>query len=67
MVLRARAEHKIDLRSSWVVGDKHSDILLAKAVGARSILLRTGELKEEPTADYVVNTLSEAVKIILDA
>jgi heptosyltransferase-2 len=67
MVLRARAEHKIDLRSSWIVGDKHSDILLAKAVGARSILLRTGELMEEPTADYVVNTLSEAVKIILDA
>jgi len=66
-VLRARAEHKIDLRSSWVVGDKESDILLAKAVGARSILLRTGELMEYPAADYVVNTLSEAVKIILDA
>ncbi len=66
MVLRARAEHKINLKSSWVVGDKHSDILLAKAVGARSILLRSDKLMEYPAADYVVNTLSEAVKIILD-
>ncbi len=65
MLLRARAEHNIDLKKSWVVGDKDSDIMLAKASGARSILVMTGELKDHPEADHLAANLSEAVRIIL--
>lgn len=67
MLLRARAEHNINLKGSWVVGDKDSDIMLAKAVGARSILVKTGELKGHPEADHVAENLTEAVRIILNS
>ncbi|MFN3740622.1 MAG: lipopolysaccharide heptosyltransferase II [Thermodesulfovibrionales bacterium] len=65
MLLRARAEHNIDFKGSWVVGDKESDILLAKAVGARTVLVKTGELKGHQEADYMAENLTEAVRIIL--
>ena len=39
---RAAGEHSIDLRQSFVVGDRYGDIELAKNAGARSILVRTG-------------------------
>ncbi len=65
MLLQARAEHNIDLRGSWVVGDKDADMLLARAVGARSVLVQTGKQAESAHADYVVPSLDEAVKLIL--
>ena len=65
MLFQARAEHNLDLKGSWVIGDKASDLMLAKTVGARSILVRTGELKESEEADFVVDTLTEAVRVIL--
>jgi D-glycero-D-manno-heptose 1,7-bisphosphate phosphatase len=42
MLLRAAKEHAIDLQRSFVVGDRQSDIELARRVGACSILVRTG-------------------------
>ncbi|MBI3592333.1 MAG: lipopolysaccharide heptosyltransferase II, partial [Nitrospirae bacterium] len=39
MLLKARARHMINLRESYVVGDKNADMLLAKAVGAKGILV----------------------------
>lgn len=65
MLLMARAEHNIDLKGSWVIGDKVSDIMLARVVGARSILVKTGELKDHPEADHVAENLREAMMIIL--
>src|SRR5437588_1541734 len=70
----AAREHNIDLSSSFVVGDKASDINLAKNAGARSTLVLTGYGREtlahprrwpcEP--DYVAENLLEAVNQILD-
>lgn len=65
MLLRARTERGIDLRRSWVVGDKDVDMLLARAVGARSILVKTGKQTESEYADFIANGLDEAVKLIL--
>jgi D-glycero-D-manno-heptose 1,7-bisphosphate phosphatase len=42
MLAQASAEHRVDLHSSFVVGDRHSDVELAHRVGARSIMVRTG-------------------------
>mgnify|MGYP000017646544 CR=1 FL=1 len=66
MILRARSSHRINLRESFVVGDKESDMLLAKAVGAKGILVQTGKLQESQHANYTAATLSEAVKWILN-
>ena len=65
MILRARAEHGIDLKKSFVIGDKELDMLLAKAAGARGIFVLTGHGTESANADYVAKDLNEAVKWIL--
>ena len=65
MLLRARADYGIDLKRSFVVGDKDADMLLAKAVGARGILVRTGLQNKSAHADAVVDDLDNAIKYIL--
>jgi heptosyltransferase-2 len=62
----ARADHNIDLKQSFVVGDKDSDMLLARAVGATGILLEAGKDSLSAYADFRVRNIEEAVKIILN-
>ncbi len=65
MLLTARAEHKINLRESYVVGDKDADMMLAKAVGVKGILVRTGKQQESAYADFVVENLKGVVDLII--
>ncbi len=66
MLLRAREEFGIDLKQSYVVGDKESDMILAKAVGAKGILVQTGQVKESQYADVIVSDIKEVVNLILE-
>ena len=66
LLFEARAEHKINLKKSFVVGDKEIDMLLAKAVGAKGLMVKTGKENYSANADFIVKDLSEAVKIISD-
>ncbi len=70
----ASAAHGIDLKQSFVVGDRYGDIELAHRAGARSILVRTGygegELqwhaqKWALEPDFIAADLSGAVDWIL--
>lgn len=66
---RARQRHGIDFGSSWMIGDKSSDIQAGKNIGARTILVMTGYAGKEPGAidikpDFVVSDLKEAVEKI---
>jgi len=65
MLLRARAEHGIDLKKSYVVGDKEDDMILSKMVGAKAILVQTGKFRESLYADFIAKDLKEAVDIII--
>ena len=65
MLFQARSRHKINLKKSYVVGDKESDMLLAKAVGAKGILVQTDKLRESPNADFTAKNLTEAVNFII--
>jgi D,D-heptose 1,7-bisphosphate phosphatase len=73
MVRRAQEDLGIDVPRSYVVGDHLGDILLAKNVGARSILVATGHGADEIEKltgrgiepDFVVKNLAEAVDRIL--
>ncbi len=74
MLERAAREHAIDLHRSFVVGDRHGDIELARSAGARSILVRTGygegenlwnALKWQFKPDFVAADLADAVHWIL--
>lgn len=64
MLVEARSAHGIDLRGSYVVGDRDSDMLLARAVGAKGILIRNGALETSEHADAVADTLEDAVRLI---
>ncbi len=74
MLYQAASEMGLDLHSSFVVGDKWSDVELAHRVGARAVLVRTGHGESEagrdreanPGANAVVSDLGEAVDWILD-
>ncbi len=63
---KARLEHRINLKASYVIGDTTIDILLAKAVNAKGILVLTGHDKESEQADFVAQNLTEAVDWILN-
>ena len=70
LLLQAAKQLKIDLSSSWMVGDRRSDIAAGKAAGTRTILVKTGDGGEggvDPPikSDYIACDLAEAVKIIL--
>ena len=65
LLLDARVDYDIDLKKSFVVGDKDSDMLLARSVGATGILVATGQDKISPHADFAVKDLTEAVDLII--
>lgn len=64
LLMQARQEHHIDLKNSYVVGDKASDMLLAKAVGATGIFVRTGQESVSADADFTVADLAEVASLI---
>jgi D-glycero-D-manno-heptose 1,7-bisphosphate phosphatase len=75
MLTRASGEHGLNLARSFVVGDRLGDIELGRAVGARSILVRTGNGENELASnaaswavqpDFVAPTLTEAAEWIVE-
>jgi histidinol-phosphate phosphatase family protein len=69
MALAAARDHAIELARSIVIGDKACDIDLGKAIGARTMLVRTGYGACEEAAgtcspDDVANDLMDAARII---
>ena len=70
MLLRAEKELNIDLKHSFMVGDKLSDVEAGKRAGCKTIMVKTGygagELKSNQIeCNYVADDLYEAVKHIL--
>ena len=67
MLLRASASGGIDLKRSFLVGDRWRDIDCARAAGCGAIFIDHGyeeALREDP--DVIVSTFGEAVSAILD-
>ena len=70
LLLRAARDLHIDLKRSYMIGDTMKDIQTGKAVGAKSILVRTGYGSDEKTEgglipDYIAQDLLDAVCWIL--
>lgn len=66
---RAAAEHGFRLHDCFVIGDKRCDTELGRAIGATSLLVRTGygaetEKKQLTVADYIVDDLADAARTI---
>jgi D-glycero-D-manno-heptose 1,7-bisphosphate phosphatase len=74
MVEDAVRDLQIDPAASWVIGDKWLDVDLGHAVGARSILVRTGwgadqerRRPEGQRVDAICDNLIQAVSVIIAA
>ncbi len=67
LALQAAADHGIDLKRSFVIGDKAADVELGQAVGATSILVRTGYGREHEAKcrpDHVCDDVLAAARLI---
>jgi D-glycero-D-manno-heptose 1,7-bisphosphate phosphatase len=71
LIVRAAAEHEIDLKRSFVVGDKAADVEMAKRAEAKGILVLTGKGAEEEerleeSPDFVAKDILDAIMWILE-
>jgi histidinol-phosphate phosphatase family protein len=74
LLRRALEEAGIETRRIFIVGDALSDMEAGQGVSAVSIMVKTGRGREQleslgvgdPTPDFVVEDISEAVEIILN-
>jgi D-glycero-D-manno-heptose 1,7-bisphosphate phosphatase len=66
LILRAAAELNIDLKRSYVIGDRWRDVDCARAAGCQVILIQRGykePLREAP--DFTVANFNDAVTAVL--
>ena len=75
LIHQAVEELKVNAAQSYVVGDKHIDMLLAQAVGSIGVLVMTSEFSQEAVkamerdqcqVGYVASSFSEAADWIVD-
>jgi histidinol phosphatase-like enzyme len=70
LLYQAQAKLGLDLKDCWVIGDKPTDVMLARAVGGRGILVGTGHSGDGANwalangHDFAVD-LNEAAEIIV--
>lgn len=65
MLRRAASEHRFSLGAAVMIGDNETDVLAGRAAGTATILLRPGQRTASRDADFVVDDLAEAVRLIL--
>ncbi len=65
LLCRARCRHGIKLGDSYIIGDKESDVRLAKHTKSTGILLSSTPLFENTCASYIAPDLGKAVDWIL--
>lgn len=67
LLLKAAERHGIDLKRSWMIGDRWRDVEAGQAAGCRTILVDY-DYPAEPRPkqpDAIVRSLSEAVPVVL--
>jgi len=62
---KAGLRHSINLKESYMIGDRESDVLMAKRGGAKGILLSSAAQPEITSASYIAKELDDAVEWIL--
>jgi D-glycero-D-manno-heptose 1,7-bisphosphate phosphatase len=65
LLFDAAREYEIDLKGSWSIGDRESDIKAGKAAGTKTILVQTGNTPaSSKDATYAAKDLLEAIEYI---
>jgi D-glycero-D-manno-heptose 1,7-bisphosphate phosphatase len=67
LLLEAASDWKIDLRASFMVGDRGKDIEAGRRAGCRTILIENSQgSKQESSPDHFANSFPEATSWILN-
>ena len=68
MIFEAQREHRLDLRRSFFIGDKASDIGCGRNASVRTILVQTGYGTSQINtgADWIARDIAHAADIILE-
>ncbi len=69
-LLQAAEDHHLDLRQSWFIGDRVTDMRCGRAAGTRTLWIDTGQEPEQPGSelfDLRCRSLPEAVEALLAA
>jgi D-glycero-D-manno-heptose 1,7-bisphosphate phosphatase len=64
LILEAAKVFGIDLKRSWMVGDKDSDVLCAKNAGVHAILAQSDKYQQTTESVSVASDLKDALKFI---
>lgn len=65
MIFKALEDFKISLNDSWLIGDSESDVALGRNLNIKTIKVSEKKKSDKLKANYYVNNLETAVKIIL--
>lgn len=67
MFFEAQKKHKVDMHSSWLIGDKETDIDAATAANiGKKVLVRSGHPFSEAKskADYIIDSIADIRKVL---
>jgi len=67
MLLEARGKYNIDMKNSWMIGDKEADVRAANAAGIENtILVKTGHDIDEANSDakFILKSMQDTIEII---
>jgi len=65
LILKAAREHKIDLKTSWMIGDTAGDMEAGRSVGCKTALLQDSTEPVNHSADLAAPSLLAAAREIL--
>jgi D-glycero-D-manno-heptose 1,7-bisphosphate phosphatase len=69
MLLQAQKKHDIDMKKSWLIGDKEDDIIAAKNSGIdNTILVKSAHRnkEKESNATYFLQSIQDTTKVIIN-
>jgi D-glycero-D-manno-heptose 1,7-bisphosphate phosphatase len=67
MFIEARGKYNIDMKNSWMIGDKEADVRAANAAGIENtILVKTGHDIDEANSDakFILKSMHDTIQII---
>jgi D-glycero-D-manno-heptose 1,7-bisphosphate phosphatase len=67
MLNKAQEKHNIDMKKSWMIGDKEIDIQAANAAGINNtILVKSGHLidKDNSSAEFFLDSVRQTIQVI---
>ena len=67
MLLDAKEKYNINMKESWLIGDKESDIIAANKAGVENtVLVRSGHKIQEKNSDakFIVDSINDSINLV---